>query len=231
MPAQATSSIFATGAYTLPDAAHLLNLPLARLRWWVRGALLTSEDATQTRRFPVGPLESSGEGRDRHFGFLTLIELFTIAQLRSHGVRMSTLRAARTELSVRYETPFPFALRGLLTDGSSLIKELGEEALLEIGTGGQTAFESLLRPFCHSLDFDTATQLANRFFPAGRKSFIIVDPKHSFGRAVIVGTNITTESIASLIRGGEQVEDVAIDFRLEPEQVQEAYSFEQRLAA
>jgi uncharacterized protein (DUF433 family) len=59
----------------------------------------------------------------------------------------------------------------------------------------------------------------------------VIDPHHAFGRPVISGTNITTEALACLIRGGEKVEDVAQDFRLEPEQVEEAWAFERHLAA
>lgn len=218
------------GAYTLPDAARLLRLPLPRLRSWVRGALLSEEEGP-TRRFPAGPFETRGEGKDRHFGFHTLIELFTIARLRELGVKMATLQAGRRELEERFDTSHPFALRGLLTDGKRLLRELGGEALLELGSGGQTAFESVLHPFCHRLDFDTTSQLAMRFYPAGRASCVLVDPRNSFGRPVIAGTNITTEALACLVRGGEKIDDLAADFRLEPTQVEEAWRFEQALAA
>lgn len=218
------------GAYTLPDAARLLGLPLARLRSWVSGSAALELNGNE-RRFPAGPLDSRGAGRDRTFGFLTLIELFSIAQLRAHGVGMGTLRQARVELAQRFQTAHPFALEGLLTDGRRLLKELGDASLLELGTGGQTAFASVLAPFCQRLDFDAQTRLATRFFPNGRGSVVVVDPHHAFGRPIIDGTNITTEAIASLIRGGEKIEDVAADFRLDPAKVQEAWGFETRLAA
>jgi uncharacterized protein (DUF433 family) len=217
------------GAYTLPDAARLLQIPLPRLRSWVRGALL-SEQNGQWRRFPVGPFETRGEGKDRHFGFLTLIELFAIAQLRNYGVKMATLRAGRQELEARFHTHHPFALQGLLTDGQRLLKEMGEDTLLELGSTGQTAFESVLLQFCHRLDFDTSTQLAMRFFPAGRDSCVSVDPRHSFGRPVIAGTNVTTEALGCLIRRGEKIDDIAADFRLDPAQVEDAWEFEKMAA-
>lgn len=219
------------GAYTLPDAAQLLGLPQARLRKWVRGVVHIDERGTPVRRFPAGSLSSSGEGLDRHFDFPTLIELFSVAQLRQRGVTMGTLRQARNELSIRFETRYPFALRGLLTNGKKLLKELGDSALLELGTGGQTAFEDVLDPFCHRLDFDSTSQLVSRFYPEGRHSCIVIDPQHSFGRPVIVGTNLTTQAIAQLIRGGEHLEMVADDFQLPVGHVQEAWRFEQKLAA
>jgi uncharacterized protein (DUF433 family) len=144
---------------------------------------------------------------------------------------MGTLRQARNELSIRFQTRYPFALRGLLTNGKKLLKELGNSALLELGTGGQTAFEDVLDPFCHRLDFDSTSQLVSRFYPEGRHSCIVVDPQHSFGRPVIAGTNLTTQAIAQLIRGGEHLEMVADDFQLPLVHVQEAWRFEQKLAA
>ena len=220
------------GAYTLPDAARILELPLPRLRSWVRGALRDDQGSgTRTRRFPAGSFDTQGDGGDRHFDFLTLIEIFTIAQLRKHGVKMATLRAGRAELAASYHTDHPFALKGLLTDGVRLLRELGDDAILEVGASGQTAFADVIRPFCHRLDFDAESHLATRFYPAGEDKTIVVDPRHSFGRPVIAGTNITTESIACLRRAGERADDIADDYGVHLSQIDAAWNFELRAAA
>ena len=221
----------AEGAYTLPDAAQLLGIPLTRLRLWVGGVLWQGDDSEKSRHYTAGKFHTKGEGRDKHLNFFTLIELFTIAKLREYGVSMATARRARNELAKRFETPYPFALRGLLTGGKKLLKELGNEVLLELDTDGQTAFASVLKPFCHQLDFDSSTQLASRFYPEGRESVVVVDPRHAFGRPVIVGTNITTECLGQLLRGGENAEEIAQDFRLDISKVNEAWRFEQKRAA
>ena len=163
MTIDTSKSSLTEGAYTLPDAARLLNLPLARLRTWVSGSLAV-EPNSRGRRYPVGQLASKGAGHGRTFCFLTLIELFSIAQLRARGLAMVTLREARAELAHRYQTPHPFALEGLLTDGRHLLKELGDASLLELGTGGQTSFQSVLAPFVGSMfnigDFSPAGYVA-----------------------------------------------------------------------
>jgi hypothetical protein len=137
-------------------------------------------------------LGHGGTGKDRTFDFYTLIELFTIGQLRAQGLSWPTLRKARTEPMERFQTPHPFAMEGLLVDGHRLLKELGDETLLELGPGGQTAFEKVIAPFCRRLDFDETTKLASRFYPDGPESDVVIDPHHAFGRPVISGTNITT---------------------------------------
>lgn len=230
MTAPSTITFLPSGAYTLPDAAGLLGLRLDRMRKWVSGVSLGANGG-KTRRFPAGDLGSRGEGKDRTFSFWTLIELFSISQLRAHGLSMRRLRADRLELAERFDTDHPFALEGLLTDGRRLLKELDDASLLELGTGGQTDFEAVIRPFCARLDFDSQTQLASRFYPIGRDSSVIVDPHHAFGRPIIQGTSITTEALACLVRGGENIDDIASDFRLNPAQVEEAWDFERQLAA
>jgi hypothetical protein len=102
-------SQLAVGAHTLPDAARLVGLPLPRLRARVLG------------RDAKSALGYRGMGKDRTFDFYTLIELFTIGQLRSHGLSWPTLRKARAELIKRFRTPHPLALRELLVDGPRLL--------------------------------------------------------------------------------------------------------------
>jgi uncharacterized protein (DUF433 family) len=224
-------SPLSTGAYTLPDAAKLLRLPIPRLRTWVVGRTVPDKSAGRKKVFPAGKVKAHGTARDRHFSFYTLVELFTLAHLRELGVSLRVLRQARAELAEREGTAHPFALEGLLTDKKKLLFDLGQEALLELGTNGQTSFGKVLEPFCIRLDFDVATRMACRYHPMGKNKSIVVDPARAFGRPIISGTNIATENLAALIRGGETVDDVASDFGLAPEIVSEVWSFENRAAA
>jgi len=231
MIALAKDSPFTTGAYTLPDAAKLLNLPTARLRTWVVGRTVPDRSSGRKRVYPAGDVRSYGKSRDRHFNFYTLIELFTLAHLRGLGVPLRVLRQARAELADREKTAHPFALEGILTDRKRLLYDLGKDVWLELGEGGQTSFEQVLAPFCLRLDFDAKTHMAKRYHPVGKDKPIVVDPSRAFGRPTISGTNIATESVASLIRGGETVDDVANDFGLAPDLISAAWSFENRMAA
>jgi len=230
MKKQETSQpVIGAGVYTIPDAGKILGIPLHRMRRWLGGYLKDAE-----RVLPLGELQSWGQGQERGFNFYTLIELFSVFQFREHGVALKTIREARAELSDRLNSHYPFAHQGVVSDGKRLLYELQEgtpEAMLELGGTGQTAFREIMEPFCHRLDFHTSTRLAERYWPNGRKSSVVVDPHHSFGRPSISGTNIATESINSLLSAGESVEDVAEMYGLEVNQVQEAKEFEHQLAA
>jgi uncharacterized protein (DUF433 family) len=226
-----TAARLSSGVYTIPDAAKLLQINKQLLRRWLIGYPVDSALTEDKCSHGPGALKNRGLGRDRHFGFLTLIEIFTAYHLRRRGFSMQQLRLFRNELAHRFGTEFPFALRGLLTSGDKLLKEIENDALLELGTGGQTAFERLLRPFCEKIDFDSTSNLAARFFPKGRDSSIVVDPRHAFGQPVIIGTNLTTAALAFRLRGGESERELASDFDLSEQQVREVRDFELALAA
>jgi len=219
------------GIYTLPDAARLLSLPHGKLRNWVSGYLRVMEGEEIQHR-PAGAFEARGEGREKTFNFWTLVEISLVAKLRSAGLSMPKIRKARKELAERFKTRYPFALEGILTDRREILKSLGDgTTLLELGKGGVTSLEAIVAPFCVRLDFDAHTHLAERFYPDGRNSPVVVDPHRSFGRPVLGNTGIATESLAALLWGGETIEDVAASFDLDPEDVRKAWIFEQRMAA
>src|ERR1700733_6995128 len=175
MIALSKNSPFTMGAYTLPDAAKLLGLPIPRLRTWVVGRTVPDRNTGRRKVYPAGSVKFHGAARDRHFSFYTLVELFTLAHLRGLGVSLRVLRQARQELAEREKTEHPFALEGILTDRNKLFFDLGKQALLELGAGGQTSFEHVLASFCVRLDFDAHTRMASRYHPMGKDKPIVVD--------------------------------------------------------
>jgi hypothetical protein len=118
-----------------PWRGKALQIDQHLLRRWVTGYPVDPAYRADQHGLGLGPLQNREFGRDRYFGFLTLIELFTAYHLRRRGFSMQQLRHFRIELAHRFETEFPFALRSLLASGRKLLKELGDSALLELGTG------------------------------------------------------------------------------------------------
>lgn len=219
------------GVYTLPDAALILRLPLTCLRRWVGGY------------FDAGTAESDGflatwgSGRTRGFNFLVLIEAYTVYNLRRLGVSLQKIRVAREILGSHLNTPHPFAARGILSDGGQVLFDLGEitpgapGALLQLSRGKQTELRDIIEPFCTRLDFDPSSKLAQRFWPCGKDAHIVVDPRRSFGRPIIEGTNITAEALSDLLDAGESPADVAAQYEIPRSAVEEAHRFVHQLAA
>lgn len=217
------------GVYTIPDAARILGLPRARLRRWVDGYVRILSSGERKKQFPMPGIHSRGKGRELTIGFYALIEVYVVAQLRERGVKWSVIKHDRQELKERFSTDYPFCLRGLLSDGTRILKSLSDSdyrASMELGTGGQTAFEDVLRQFCEKIDFDADTMLAEAYWPMGRDSKIVVSRHNGFGRPVVSGTNVCTETIQYLLEAGEQEGTVAALYNLELAQVRDAHRFE-----
>jgi uncharacterized protein (DUF433 family) len=210
------------GVYTLPDAALILRLPLSRLRAWVGGYLNVAGSP------PPGILDTWGRGRQRAFNFHVLIEAYSVYTLRKLGVTMPRIRAAREILAERLSSAFPFASQGILAQGGKVLFDPGSDSpggIIHLAPGQQTEFREIISPFCKELDFARETGLAERFWPLGRDSHIVIDPRVSFGRPVIVKTAITVESISSLAAGGEAAENIAAQFDIPLAAVLEADRF------
>lgn len=221
------------GAYTVPDAAHILKYSQARLRRWVTGYWRTADGVRKERIASVVDSGIWGEGRARAFNFYTLIELYTVVALKDIGVTFSKIKRAREELARRFKTKYPFAAHQLMSDGKQILVEFKEEeiqALLELDTHGQMAIEQVIRPFCKKLEFSIQTYLVQLYRPLGENTSVVVSPQHGFGRPTIEGTNITTEAIYNLIIAGEDRQTIQKLYDLTPSNIDEVIKFEKQAA-
>jgi len=60
---------------------------------------------------------------------------------------------------------------------------------------------------------------------------IEIDPRRAFGRPVVAGTSVPTESLAERFRAGDSLEELAHDFRIATSVVESALRWEMSAAA
>jgi uncharacterized protein (DUF433 family) len=183
---------------------------------------------------PVISADLEEIGGEKVLTFLDLVELMFIQGLRASGRSFPGIREAHCTLSRVLKSEHPFALKRVFSDPGGIYALLDREEeshlLIELRGAGQIAMWPALQRYLHQLDFDI-DQLAERWYPAGRASPIVVDPRISFGAPVIAGTRIETTTIAELYQGDDSIEDLAWLYDLEPAQVRAAVEFEGCLAA
>lgn len=213
------------GIYSVPEAAAILNMPVNKVRRWIKKYweldFLQGADASYTW----------GERREKAFPFLTLIEIIAVDSFREIGVSFSKIKLAHSKLSEILDTNYPFAHAELMTDGKRIFHKYLDESLLEVDEKQQFSFTQLVAPYCQKIDFQDKTQLAERFWPLGKDHDIVVDPHHSFGQPVIKGTNTTVETIYSMLNAGESPDFVASIYDLNLKAVEDVMSFMKRTAA
>lgn len=208
--------------YPLPQAARYLGVPLSTLRAWVQG-----------RTFP----RKEGEGRSEALiippspapllSFNNLVEANVLAALRRvHGVSMPRVRRAllyaREKLG--HERPLLLDLRAGL--GEIFLED--PAGLVALSRGGAIALKGLLEHYLSRVERD------ERGFPLRYHPFVppkeevsravVLDPQVAFGAPNVRG--VRTEVLARRYDLGEDLESLAQDYGLTPQEVEEAIRFE-----
>jgi uncharacterized protein (DUF433 family) len=214
-------------AYGLTEAARYVRLAPATLRSWVRGR---SYETTRGTEF-FEPLIALPVGDSSNLSFWNLVEAHVLRALRTdHGVSIKAVREA-LDYSERKLSIERLLLHDDLSTsaGEIFLDRYGE--LINLSRSGQFAMRAVLADHLRRIEWDTRG-LPIKLFPflrvesASRESAILIDPRVSFGRPVIAESGVSTAAIAGRVDAGEDPEEIAEDYGLSNEQVQEALIYE-----
>lgn len=208
-------------AYSLPEAAALVGCSVSTLRSWVLG-----------RTFPR---RGGGVGRsaavikpatpDASFiSFTNVVEAHVLAGLRRrYDLKLESIRAAVRYVHERLGVNHPLAHEQFKTDGVSLfVDRFGH--LINATKEGQIGMRQVLDAYLERIDYANDGR-AIRFFPLLREAaprVIVVDPRRSFGRPIIAGTSVPVVAIRGRFDAGDDVEQLARDYDVRSDQIQEA---------
>ncbi|GIX46066.1 MAG: hypothetical protein KatS3mg131_0277 [Candidatus Tectimicrobiota bacterium] len=213
-------------AYSLAEAAHYLQIPLSTLRSWVKGR----DYPTKTGRKRFQPLLTpphTPAGQPLALSFFNMVEAHVLDALRrQHRLSMRKVREALTSVQKHFPSRHPLAEQRFVTDGLNLFIEAYGQ-LLNLTQDGQLAMKEVLQSYLSRIDYDPLGMPAKLYlFTRARRPdeprVVVIDPYVSFGRPVLVGTGITTAAIAERYKAGESIEELAHDYELPPEAIQEA---------
>jgi uncharacterized protein (DUF433 family) len=211
-----------TPAYTFGEAAHYLHLPLSTLRAWCLGQ----------RRFR-GLIILDGK-RGEGPSFLNLVEAHVLAAIRRvHGVPMREVRPALAYVQKELGIARPLADAGFATDGVSLfVEQLGR--LVNVSKHGQLALAELLGTYLKRVERDTRG-IPIKLFPFTRKvgepdspAPVEINPTLAFGRPVLRSRGIATAVLADRFRAGDTFAELALDYDVAQEEIEEAIRVELR---
>ena len=208
------------GIFTTQEIAQILRLPYHKVRKWM----------TQYWDGELGDFYeknySWSVNNSKAVGFHTLIEFYVMMQFAEAGVKTRAVLNAHKELSLFYNTNFPFAQKEVLdnihTDKSKIYLNRNGDT---ISLDGSKQFNlDIIKVFFQNLDFDN-DMLASRFWPLGKKHKIVCDPHHKFGQPVISGTNIQSEVIYKMYLANEPIAFIASVYEITSKDVKDAIEF------
>jgi uncharacterized protein (DUF433 family) len=215
--------------YGFAEAALVLRVPASTLRNWTVGA--TYPTARGPKLFeppmPIAPGQ-------RALTFYNLIEAYVLSSIRrDHNVSLQSVRDSvdyvRTELGVAR----PLLSQDFFTDGVSLfVKRWG--AFVDASKQGQLAMEQLLKHSLKRIKRDEAG-LAARLYPwrssVDEPKVIELDPRRSFGRAVVIGTGISIDVLLSRYHAGDTITRLVKDYDLDTKVVSAVVNWDAKRAA
>jgi uncharacterized protein (DUF433 family) len=211
--------------YTFADASRYLDIPATTVRYWAKGGIYTREE--ERRIFAPILMSGSSEEPFEGLSFLNLTELFVLKALRrKHNVQLRKIRWA-LEFAERELGIDRLLLSDLHTYGGNVfIKHYGDMINLP---GGQITLEKILDRYLKRVDRD-ARKVPITLYPIiedlGDERPVSIDPRVLFGKPTVTGTGIHTAVIAERYRSGEGIEQLASDYRLDPDLITGALMYE-----
>ena len=177
------------------------------------------------------PLIHPPAGQSPALSFWNLIEAHVLRSLRTeHAVSIKDVRSALAYAENSLQISRLLLRKELRTNaGKVLLDRYGE--LIELSASGQLAMRHLLEEHLKRIEWDE-WQFPVRLYPflsvepASAERPIAIDPKIAFGRPIVVRAGISTAAIIGRIDAKEPVAEVAADYDLSVQEVEQAVLYE-----
>lgn len=218
-------------AYSIPQAAHYLQMHVATLRSWVLGRDYPA--AGGKKRFK--PLISLPDKKRPLLSFFNLAEAHVLGALRrDHRIRLQDIRSALNYIQNELGAAHPLLDYRFETNGVALfVTKLGK--LVDVSAAGQLVMRDVLDAYLKRLEREDL--VVTRLYPFTRAretdgpKLVLIDPRHSFGRPVLAHSRIETAVIAQRYKAGDSIDDLADDYACQRLEVEEALRCELSLEA
>jgi uncharacterized protein (DUF433 family) len=184
------------------EAATFLAIPASTLGVWQRNRSIHSVQP-ERRGWPTLP-------------FAAVVEAFVLRALRELRFSQKKIREAAEGIRREFDDDFGLVRPNVGTDGIEIFLEVGRE-LYRAKDGHQVIRETVER-FERFIDWtgqDPARLRLQQF-----DGTVILDPRFGWGTPVIASNKVPLHAVLGLWRGGETIADIAVNFRMEPADVE-----------
>ena len=147
------------GLYTLPEAAHLLQVSTQKLRRWTKGYIYRYRGEERFSA-PVVTCDLLDLDDEPILTFQALVALLFVRLFRQHGVSLPVIRLAAQRAAQIFHTTHPFAVKRFDTDGRQIfetwelpwLEGLSQQRLVQELATTQFVIEQAARPYFRKLD-------------------------------------------------------------------------------
>jgi uncharacterized protein (DUF433 family)/DNA-binding transcriptional MerR regulator len=220
-----------SGIFSAADLARLVEVPAENIRRWFLGAKGGS-------RKPVFDTPRQTVEGSVAFTFSDLVTALLIHRFREQGISLQLIRRIGTAAAKQLHSDRPFTMRRFATDGRTILMRVGEDAdepdddghaLIDLANN-QVVMRTVFEPLLLNADF-SVDGIASRWWPLGKKSPVVIDPRYAFGSPIVESTKVPTRVLAGPVVAGDTPEEVARWFGVSLAEVLAAVEFEAKLHA
>ena len=217
----------ARAVFTLRETAAYLGLPKSTVHWWARPP---DRKAPLITCFPR-------QGRQATVPFIGFAEAYVLSSFRKAGVPLQRIRPAVTVLSRTIGIEHALASKRLYTDGAEVLYDYaerrGEGDLLELVVvrTQQHQFSEVVRNYLKRIDYAGDGWASAVHLPTYEHAEVVVDPEVAFGLPLVVRGGARVEDLVDRFQAGDRVAEIAADFDVPVEEVEDVIRVATRAAA
>lgn len=223
--------------YTIAEAARYVRVPASTYATWARGYDREMPDRRGGRRRVHGDpvvtaLETAVRGRPV-VPFVGLAESMVLAAFRTAGVSLQHIRQALPVLQRQVGVEHALASERLYTDGAVILYDFANAGVVDAEmaeelTGltrvvdGQRVFAEIVRDYLRRITYGDDGWAAELVLPYGDRDILRVTPDRASGQPLFVRGGAPLGDVVSRWRAGERLADLATDFEIPAEDIEDA---------
>jgi uncharacterized protein (DUF433 family) len=220
--------------YSFTEASHHLQIPLKTLRSWIRGR----DYPTTTGKRKFEPIILLPDQDLPLLSFTNLVEAHVLDAIRyHHNVPLKNIRQAVNYLRERSNSRHPLAEYWFQLKGVDLLIEDGG-LMVNVTRRGQLEMKDIIQAYLRRVDRDPKGA-ALRLYPylhrhprelANEPKLVLIDPRISFGKPILVGVGVPITVVANRRKSGESVTELAKDYGCEASEIEKAIQYERGIS-
>lgn len=219
--------------YSFYEASHWLRIPLVTLRSWTRGRKYPTSAGKKT----FEPIIHLPDEQLPLLSFTNLIEAHVLDAIRyHHKVPLENVRRAVSYLRQDSGSVHPLADYYFKVKGVDLLIEEGD-LIVNATRQGQLAMRGIIEAYLERVTRDP-NGAARSLYPYLHRhpveldkepKVVLIDPRISFGKPILVGVGVPTAVVANRRAAGESVTELAKDYGCETSEIEKAIQYERRI--
>lgn len=214
---------FRDGLLTRSETASHLQIPQSTLNDWLNG-----KAAGEPLVHQVEPIRAGQPS----VPFVAVAEAYVLRSLRTLGLRMNQIREAAEAVRDAFDTPYGLVSRRIATDGVDIFVEHGLGDLRR-ASDGQTPIREVVDQYLRYLSWDAGDEFPSslRLGQYGDAVPVVIDPRFGHGLPVVASNRVPVKALTDLWEAGESIEEIAYEYEMDPDHVDELCRDVVRLAA